>query len=266
MKHAQARNAMKLFAYLKLARISTLPTLWSNTLTAFWFGRQGMVGTTFLSDSGNPPIWAIISASTFLYLAGMVLNDFFDAKIDAIERPERVIPSGQISKNSAGWIGLGLLVCASFCVEICYRQSGNALVYCMAGTLAACIVGYDAFLKRIPFVGPICMGACRFFNILFVLVATGSVFQWNSLFPYQFGWDTGLMYPWLVFVYVTGLTILSRFETAFPAIQRSVGLALSLLIPLDAAVCLLYFGPVQAAAVLCLYPIAMLLKRIVPMS
>ena len=48
----------------------------------------------------------LIAASACLYAAGMVLNDAFDAELDARERPERPIPSGRIARRAAfaaGW-------------------------------------------------------------------------------------------------------------------------------------------------------------------
>jgi geranylgeranylglycerol-phosphate geranylgeranyltransferase len=41
--------------------------------------------------------------------AGNSINDYFDYKIDAINKPERPIPSGRISLNKAGFYSLSLL-------------------------------------------------------------------------------------------------------------------------------------------------------------
>lgn len=258
---------MSLIAYLKLVRISALPTLWSNTLTAFWIGFFGMVSTPVPRFVDVWAVLVIFGTSTCLYLAGMVLNDVFDAKNDAIERPERPIPSGRVSAGFAAFFGWTLLFAGLLGVEICFNQTSNPFVRQTGFLLAICIVGYDALLKHLPVIGPIAMGACRFFNILFVFAVTGYAWQWSVLIPFRFGeWDAGLAYPWLVGIYVAALTTLSRFEGFSPKIQRMVGFGLSLLIPLDALICLHLFGPMQAALILCLYPLAMLLRRIVPMS
>jgi len=42
--------------------------------------------------------------------AGNSINDYFDYKIDAINKPERPIPSGRISLNKAGFYSLALLL------------------------------------------------------------------------------------------------------------------------------------------------------------
>ena len=51
----------------------------------------------------------LVAASCLLYLSGMVLNDVFDAEVDARERPERPIPSGRISLNAAAAVGWAML-------------------------------------------------------------------------------------------------------------------------------------------------------------
>src|SRR3546814_12906247 len=45
-----------------------------------------------------------------LYGGGVVLNDYFDAALDAVERPERPIPREDISKKQAGIFGAVLLL------------------------------------------------------------------------------------------------------------------------------------------------------------
>lgn len=254
--------------YLRLMRISALPTLWANTFTAVWFGFAAYDGNDAGSvEVGILPILSIFLTSSFLYLAGMALNDFFDAKIDAVERPERVIPSGRIPRISAGIFGFSLLLGGLICAVASHRISGNAMVFYMAAILCGCILGYDAFLKRIPFLGPLVMGACRLFNICFVLAACGYLKNFAEIIPFCDGrirWE--FLYSWFLGIYVAGLTILSRFEANSPKIQRMVGFALSMLIPIDAVICLVFFGSIPALIVICLYLLAMGLRKLVAMS
>ena len=49
--------------------------------------------------------WCSSRRRRCLYAAGMVLNDAFDAELDARERPERPIPSGRISRSRHGVLG-----------------------------------------------------------------------------------------------------------------------------------------------------------------
>ena len=43
-----------------------------------------------------PVVYWLLVATACLYAGGIVFNDYFDRTLDAIERPERPIPSGRI--------------------------------------------------------------------------------------------------------------------------------------------------------------------------
>jgi hypothetical protein len=51
----------------------------------------------------------LAGASACLYAGGVVLNDFFDRKVDVVERPERPLPSGRVPPAHAAWLGSVLL-------------------------------------------------------------------------------------------------------------------------------------------------------------
>ena len=87
-------------AALELGRVSNLPTVWTNVLA-------GIV----LSGGGGSPglIASVILALTLFYVGGMFLNDAFDRKIDARERPGRPIPSGRVSASAVFFWGFGML-------------------------------------------------------------------------------------------------------------------------------------------------------------
>ena len=82
---------MTLGVALRLGRVSNLPTVWTNTLAGIVL--TGMA----VNDARTVPI---LLAMSLFYVGGMYLNDAFDAEIDAEERAERPIPSGQISRQS----------------------------------------------------------------------------------------------------------------------------------------------------------------------
>jgi len=105
----------------------------------------------------------LLVASSCLYLSGMVFNDVFDRRIDAVERPDRPIPSGRVSLPSA--IGLGVLlmlagIAAAAAAEI-VSDSVQTSSLVIAGGLALCILAYDGFLKRTP-LGPVAWAAAAF--------------------------------------------------------------------------------------------------------
>src|SRR5215211_3201920 len=102
-----AQRTAKLIRYLRtlllLGRVSNVPTVWSNCL-AGWI----LAGTGAVDRLG----W-VCAGATFLYVAGMYLNDAFDATFDRQHRPERPVPSGAISVTAVWrwgilWLAVGL--------------------------------------------------------------------------------------------------------------------------------------------------------------
>ena len=57
------------------------------------------------------------------YVGGMFLNDAFDREIDAVERPERPIPSGAMSATEVFAIGYGMLVAGTVLLAVAGMQS-----------------------------------------------------------------------------------------------------------------------------------------------
>ena len=75
----------------------------ANIVTAIADILAGIVITGYLKfpEYSLLPVFFLVLASVGLYGGGVVFNDVFDADLDKIERHERPIPSGLISKQSA---------------------------------------------------------------------------------------------------------------------------------------------------------------------
>lgn len=132
---------------LQLGRVSNLPTVWSNVLA-------GMVLAGVFAPSAVTLV-TVIAACTLMYVGGMFLNDAFDAEIDARERPDRPIPSGQISKNAVLAWGLGMLAVGILLALTHGLATGTAALL-----LAGSILLYDWHHKNNP-LSPVIMGVCR---------------------------------------------------------------------------------------------------------
>jgi 4-hydroxybenzoate polyprenyltransferase len=137
----------------------------------------------------------LLLATTGLYGGGVVLNDVFDAKLDAVERPERPIPSGAISVTAAGAFGGLLLICGVWAAWICSPLSGAVA---LAAAVSALL--YDSWGKHHPVWGPFNMGLCRGLNLALGLTAA-------SLTPFAH-WPAALV----TLGYIAGITSLSRGE------------------------------------------------------
>jgi len=191
---------------LKLGRVSNLPTVWTNSLAALL-----LAGGTPLS----PQMLPLLLAMSLFYIGGMYLNDAFDAEIDARERPERPIPSGQISQTSVfilgfGMLGAGLLVLLWLGLSF---DNGGGIWPALSGVgLAAAVVAYDYKHKANPF-SPLVMGLCRFMVYLSAALCV-------ALPPPAMVWiGAGLLLCYLIgLTYIAKQENLGRIENLWPLV------------------------------------------------
>ena len=94
-------------------------------------------------------------ASMLLYGAGMVWNDIADRELDAIQRPERPLPRGDLSQRFAAMLGVALLG-AGLAVTPCFTH--HALI-------ASLVMFYDFLGKRLEWLAALNMGTLRALNL-----------------------------------------------------------------------------------------------------
>ncbi len=142
------------FELLRLPNLFTVPgdVLVGGAVVA-WVFRDGT------RDCAHwPSVVLTIAGSLLLYAAGLLLNDWFDAAVDARERPSRPIPSGRVREGAVLAVGVSCLI------------AGAALPgpngWLVSVPLAAAILFYDAFAKNVPVLGVVVMGLCRALNVL----------------------------------------------------------------------------------------------------
>ncbi|GAB3214179.1 SCO3242 family prenyltransferase [Marinactinospora thermotolerans] len=146
--------------------------------------------------------WALPIASTLLYWAGMALNDYADRHVDAVERPERPIPSGRVRPREA--LALAAALTASGVTVAAWGGGRPALR--VALPLTGVIWCYDLVGRRGP-LGPALMAAARGLD---VLMGAG-------------GRRAAVLPALAVATHTAGLTALSRGEVhgASPATARA---------------------------------------------
>jgi 4-hydroxybenzoate polyprenyltransferase len=137
-------------AYAELLRPANVVTALADVLAGYALARLG--------QPASLP-W-LLGATACLYAGGVVLNDFFDRRLDAAERPERPIPSGRVAPERAAVFGALLLGAGTL---LAFRVTRSAGV--VATAITTFVVLYDAWGKR-QTVGPAIMGLCRAFNLL----------------------------------------------------------------------------------------------------
>jgi len=178
--------------YLLLIRLPNVFTTPSNILVGYF----AAIGVT--AASGLELI-ALIVSSASLYVAGIVLNDYFDIEIDKRERPFRPLPSGNIPKNHALAIAVIALIIAN---AITFLVNPTSLVVSIA--LSLTIIAYDFRLKHYPS-GLFAMGGARFLNV--VLGASPALLYLDNHSYAVLGIASASL-----FVFVMSITILSKRE------------------------------------------------------
>jgi 4-hydroxybenzoate polyprenyltransferase len=189
-----ASGESRALAWWQLLRAANVFTAASNVIAGFLIVQHAWQPAETLS--------ALIAASACLYLAGMVLNDVFDAELDAQERPARPIPSGRIDRRTASSAAWALLTAGLLLSWLAAWTCGHAMPGLIGVLLAFAIVRYDSVLKS-TWIGPVAMGWCRTLNVLLGASIAGDLMrQWVAL-TYALG----------VGVYTIALTYVARSET-----------------------------------------------------
>ena len=156
----------------------------------------------------------LLAASTCLYTAGMVLNDYFDREQDARERPFRPIPSGRVSELTAQRLGFGLLAAGVVLGWLAGAASGSFWPGVVATLLAGAVFVYHGVLKPTP-AARIVMGLCRTLNVL--LGMSAALDPWTGAH-----WAAAIG----VGVYIVGVTTFARSEARESGrMQLALGLA-----------------------------------------
>jgi 4-hydroxybenzoate polyprenyltransferase len=227
----RARRAMPSLLYLM--RPANIITAYSDILAGY--AVAGAVDPSRLL--------LLLLATTGLYGGGVVLNDVFDARLDAVERPERPIPRGAISVVAATAFGVFLLICGVLIALLCSPLSG---AIALATAVSALL--YDSWGKHSPILGPFNMGLCRGLNLSLGLTAA-------SLTPFAH-WPAVLV----TLGYIAGITSLSRGEVRGGTRMAAAISGVWLVISLAALVALISVQGMRAAFALPFF--ALLLYRI----
>jgi geranylgeranylglycerol-phosphate geranylgeranyltransferase len=131
-------------------------------------GLAAVVAYLVATGSLVPGVLLLLVIVAFITAAGNVINDYYDAGIDAVNCPGRPIPSGQLTRRAALWyaailflagVALSLFttpVCAGFAVFnslllVCYAARLKAMP--LAGNIAVAYLSGSMFLFGGAFAG-----------------------------------------------------------------------------------------------------------------
>ena len=126
-----------------------------------------------ISAGWHMPLGSVLAATVGTFFAsagGMVINDYFDFDIDSVNKPERPIPRGQISRGGALYFSFALFGCAVVCAAF-------TNIWCIIVGIPALllIILYSWKLKRKLFVGNVAVAALSGLALLYGGIASGSI-------------------------------------------------------------------------------------------
>ena len=144
-------------------------------------------------------------ASVLLYGAGMVWNDIADLKVDRVQRPERPLPSGDLSMVFAIVFGSVLLI-GGLLVSPCRWHHG---------LIAVLILFYDFVSKHAPWLGALNMGVLRGLNLATAMALAPE--------PLPVGITQVLLVAAACYgIYIVAVTIVGIFEDSPSVSSRAV--------------------------------------------
>ena len=173
-------------AWLQLARVSNTPTVVSNAVA----------GAVLASTSADVATVVLVAvAMALFYTAGMVLNDLLDEEVDRVERPERPLPSGAVSRSAAL-----VAVIALFVVGLALLAVVGLEPFLAGLGLVGLIALYDTWHKANP-LSPVLMGGCRALVYVVAALAVAGIVELEV-------WTAAAV----LLLYIVGLTQVAKSE------------------------------------------------------
>lgn len=144
-------------------------------------------------------------ASVLVYAAGMVWNDVADRRLDAVQRPERPLPRGDVSLPFAVVLGAALI---ALCLWLSPCRAHH-------GALAALVLAYDFLGKKLDWLGALGMGLLRALNLGTALACGGDTIAAPA--------RTALLVAAACYgAYIVAVTVLGIFEDVPKVRPRAV--------------------------------------------
>jgi len=153
----------------------------TRPLNSLFAGFAVLLGVIIAAGSIPPPgeaapsliIYpALIIAVSLITAAGNVINDYFDREIDAVNRPDRPIPAGEISPGAALCYSLALFLAGLFaCIFT------NPICIAIAIFNSALLVLYAVRLKGLPLAG----NAAVSYLTASIFLFGGAVYGWPGI-------------------------------------------------------------------------------------
>jgi len=135
-------------------------------------GVTAVIACLIATGTVTPPAVLLMVIVTLITAAGNVINDYFDADIDRINRPDRPIPSGRVSRVGARGFALILFLAG---IAAAFFTPPLCLAIAVANSLI--LVLYAARLKSLPVAG----NAAVAYLAASIFLFGGAFAGWNAL-------------------------------------------------------------------------------------
>src|SRR5215204_2051682 len=180
--------------YLLLVRAPNLFTVPSNILAGYF-----AIAPVGVTDIGA--LLLLVISSIFLYMSGIILNDYFDIEVDRRERPNRPLASGRIEKRIALAIAVISIIIGNILALVV-----SLTTLAVSASLTSVIIAYNYRLKRNAIGNPLTMGLARFLNVVLGGSPALGLVLTNDLILFFVGY--------CLFLYIAAISLLSRKEVS----------------------------------------------------
>ncbi len=150
-----------------------------RVLNALIAGGVVILGGFFTPAYIGVHVYLAALSVVMITIAGNLINDYFDVKTDEINRPDRLIPSGKLTRKQALLISISLFIMGNILLTFIDL---NLLKLGLAATFL--LIVYTPFLKRRPLIGNIIVSLLLSFTIIVGAIASGAFLNMkNSILP-----------------------------------------------------------------------------------
>lgn len=111
-------------------------------------GLAAIVAYLIATGTLVPAVALLFFVVLLITAAGNVINDYYDIGIDRVNRPDRPIPSGEVTPRAARAYAVTLFLAG---ILVCLPT--NAICIAIAWVNSLILIAYAARLKRLPLVG-----------------------------------------------------------------------------------------------------------------
>ncbi|OZM72481.1 ubiquinone biosynthesis protein UbiA [Amycolatopsis antarctica] len=137
----------------------------------------GVAGAALAGAANRPGLLVLAAVVPALgWLSGHYLGDWFDRGLDAIEKPQRPIPSGRLSQDAA-------LACGILCAltSAILATAANWRILPVFVVTIAGVIGYSAVFKARGLAGNLVRGALTALALVIGAMLTGGTPPWVLL-------------------------------------------------------------------------------------